>query len=169
MARNIAAALPAVNRPVAWPALARVAPDIIFENLAQTTAFQGGAVPTLNHPARREQPPAANQRPATALAGGCLPGSCHHRRNQPHTVTSGDTRFIANVLSSAANKFLFGRRPIRTLPFSSGSLSSPSLFLAFSLFISLFLSFRSRSSLFTTLAIHYDRPRRCAVILINFV
>jgi hypothetical protein len=107
--------------PPLLPAGSRSGGPILFLKISRKRrAFQGGAAPALNHPARRSHQRLTSDQqrwPPVLWQWVSVPGSCHHRRNQqPHTVTYGDTRFIANVLARAANKFLFGRRTYSNAP-----------------------------------------------------
>lgn len=81
------------------------------------TRIPGWGSPSIKS-SRSAQPPATD--PAATVAGrrccgsGCqVPGSCHHRRNQPHAVISDDRELVLLRVRSAA--------PLIN-PFSAGDL-----------------------------------------------
>ena len=97
-------------------------PDIIFENLAQTTCIPGWGSPSIKS-FRSAQPPTDDQRPPLLTAGAGSSSGCQYLvvativvTNLANAVISDDRELglLRNVLCSAANKFLLDRQSIRT-------------------------------------------------------
>lgn len=84
-------------------------------------AFQGGAALALNHLARRSHRRLTSGHrcwPPMLRQWVSVPGSCHHRRNQPHAVISDDRELVLLRVRSAApliNSFSAGDLFVRCL------------------------------------------------------